>query len=79
MNPGWPLGGAVGLSFQSGVVCEEMATHSRILDWKISWTEEPGRLQFMGSPRVRQDTMTEQQQVTKWKWLAGSQKQDMTI
>ena len=23
---------------------KEMATHSSILDWKISWTEEPGRL-----------------------------------
>ena len=26
-----------------------MATHSSILAWKISQTEEPGRLQFMGS------------------------------
>ena len=26
-----------------------MATHSSILDWRIPWTEEPGRLQFMGS------------------------------
>ena len=26
-----------------------MATHSRILAWRIPWTEEPGRLQFMGS------------------------------
>ena len=25
----------------------EMATHSSILAWEISWTEEPGRLQFM--------------------------------
>ena len=25
-----------------------MATHSRILTWKIPWTEEPGRLQSMG-------------------------------
>ena len=23
---------------------KEMATHSSILDWKVSWTEEPGRL-----------------------------------
>ena len=29
-----------------------MATHSRILAWRISWTEEPGGLQFMGSQRV---------------------------
>ena len=32
-----------------------MATHSSTLAWKIPWTEEPGRLQFMGSQRVRQD------------------------
>ena len=27
-----------------------MTTHSSILAWKIPWTEEPGRLQSMGSP-----------------------------
>ena len=27
---------------------KEMTTHSSILAWKIPWTEEPGRLQFMG-------------------------------
>ena len=27
---------------------KEMATHSSTLVWKIPWTEEPGRLQFMG-------------------------------
>ena len=27
---------------------EGMATHSNIRAWKIPWTEEPGRLQFMG-------------------------------
>ena len=31
---------------------EEMATHSGILAWRISWTEEPGRIQSMGSQRV---------------------------
>ena len=31
---------------------EGMATCSSILAWKISWTEEPGRLHFMGSQRV---------------------------
>ena len=30
-----------------------MATHSSILAWRILWTEEPGRLQSMGSQRVR--------------------------
>ena len=29
-----------------------MATHSSTLAWKISWAEEPGRLQSMGSERV---------------------------
>ena len=34
---------------------KEMATHSSILAWKIPWTEETGRLQSMGSQRVRHD------------------------
>ena len=37
---------------------KEMATHSSILAQKISWTEKPGRLQSMGSPRVRHDLST---------------------
>ena len=32
-----------------------MATHSSILALRIPWTEEPGRLQFMGLQRVRHD------------------------
>ena len=31
---------------------EGKATHSSILAWRISWTEEPGELQSMGSQRV---------------------------
>ena len=38
---------------------EEMATHSSVLAWKIPWTEEPGRLQSMGSKKVGHDLMTE--------------------
>ena len=34
---------------------KEVATHSSTLAWKISWTEEPGRLQSMESLRVGQD------------------------
>ena len=34
---------------------EEMATHSSILVWRIPWTEEPGRLQSVGSQRIRHD------------------------
>ena len=37
-----------------------MATHSSILAWEIPWTEEPGRLQFMGSQRVGHDLSTKQ-------------------
>ena len=32
---------------------KEMATCSSIVAWRIPWTEEPGELQSMGSPRVR--------------------------
>ena len=31
---------------------KEMATHSRILAWRIPWTEKPGGLQSMGLQRV---------------------------
>jgi len=31
---------------------EEMTIPSHILAWKIPWTEEPGRLQFMGSEKT---------------------------
>ena len=41
---------------------EGTATHSGILAWKIPWTEEPGRLQSMGSQRVGHDLATNQQQ-----------------
>ena len=34
---------------------KEMAAHSSILAWKISWTVEPGRLLSMGSQRVGHD------------------------
>ena len=34
---------------------KEVAIHSSILAWRTPWTEEPGRLQYMGSQRVRHD------------------------
>ena len=34
---------------------EGMATHSSILDWRILWMEEPGRLQSIGLQRVKHD------------------------
>ena len=39
-----------------------MATHSRILAWEIPWTEESGRLQFIGLQKVGHDLATKQQQ-----------------
>ena len=40
---------------REGPLEEGMAAHSRILAWRIPWTEEPDRLQSMGSQRVRRD------------------------
>ena len=37
---------------------KEMATHSSTLVWKIPWTEDPGRLQSIGSQRVGHDWVT---------------------
>ena len=45
-----------GLFFPQSITLEKaMATHSGILAWKIPWTEEPGRLESMGSWRVGND------------------------
>ena len=43
---------------QEGPLKKEMATHCRILTWRIPWTEEPDRLQSMESQRVRHDWAT---------------------
>ena len=37
---------------------KEMATHFSTFAWKIPWTQEPGRLQSMGSQRVGHDLVT---------------------
>ena len=44
---------------QEDLLEKEMATHSSIGAWRISWTEEPGGLRFMGSQSVRQDSATD--------------------
>ena len=44
---------------------EGMATHSSILAWEIPWTEELGRLQSMGSQRVRHELVTN---IFKFTW-----------
>ena len=45
-----------------------MAPHSSTLAWKIPWTEEPGRLQFMGSLRVGHDWATSLSLFTFMHW-----------
>ena len=41
---------------------KEMATYSSLLAWKIPRIEEPGGLQSMGLQKIRQDSVTKQQQ-----------------
>ena len=41
---------------------KEMTTHPSILAWRIPWTEEPGRLESMGSQKTGHNSVTEQQQ-----------------
>ena len=55
----WSLG-------QEDTLEKGMATHSSILRWRIPWTEEPGRLQSMGSQRVGHDCMTK----TFFHWIS---------
>ena len=47
----WSLG-------QEDLLEKEMATHSNILAWKIPWTEEPLKLQSMGSQRIGHNRAT---------------------
>ena len=39
---------------------KDMATHSSVSAWEISWTEEPGRVQSTGLQRVRHNLATKQ-------------------
>ena len=62
---------------------KEMATHSSILAWKIQWTEEPRRLQSMGSQRVRHDWATSLSfswwlWTTIWPWLFWNMSSSLT-
>ena len=40
---------------QEDLLEKAMAPHSSVPTWKIPWTEEPGRLQSMGSQKVGRD------------------------
>ena len=57
----WFLGGEDPLK-------KERATHSSILAWEISWTEEPGGLQVMGSQRAGHDLVIKQQHTYTYVW-----------
>ena len=48
---------------------KEMAIHSSTIAWKIPWTEEPGRLQSMGSQRVGHDGATSLHLHNKEGWI----------
>ena len=59
---------------------KEMATYSSTLAWKIPWTEDPGRPQFMGSQRVGHDWETSHSLLFKSmflvsfpRWLSGKE------
>ena len=43
---------------REGPLEKEMATHYSVLAWRIPWTEDPDRLQSMGSQRARHDQET---------------------
>ena len=70
----WPLGGEYPLE-------EGMATHSCIPAWRIPWTGEPGRLQSMGSQRVRHEWATKVFTFTLkkgiiWRWGSAPRKKN---
>ena len=56
---------------------KETAVNSSILAWGIPWTEKLGRLQCMGSKRVRYDLMTKQQQQIFSSAFVGGGKLDL--
>ena len=43
---------------QEDLLEKETATHSSILAWEIPWTEEPGRLQYMGVQKFEHELVT---------------------
>jgi len=55
-------------SCSADVAEKAMAPHSSPLAWKIPWTEEPGRLQSMGSRRVGHDWATSLSLFTFMRW-----------
>ena len=64
----WTLDSFAHCEAVSGLLPEAMATHSITLAWKIPWTEEPGKLQSMGSLRVGHDRVTSLSLFTFMHW-----------
>ena len=56
-----------------------MTTHSSILAWKISWTEELGRLQSMGFQRVKHDQVTNNNNLDQLKETSLCSQNDIEI
>ena len=55
---------------------EEMATHSSILVWEITWIEEPGELQSMGLQRIGHDIQYQCTILVAWGWCTGTTQRD---
>ena len=71
LNPWYSLGVEGELLFWGALAAlteKAMAPHSSTLAWKIPWTEEPGRLQSMGSPGVGDDWVTSLSLFTFMHW-----------
>ena len=56
-----------------------MATHSSILAWRIPWTEEPGRVQPMGSHRVGYNQQLSTLRIITWEREALPRKQNVIV
>ena len=54
----WNAGDRVRSLLQKDLLEKEMAAHSSIPAWRTLWTEEPGKLQSIGSQRVRHEWVT---------------------
>ena len=69
-NPPASAGDAGSIPGSGRSLEDGMATHSSMLAWRMSWTEEPGRLQSMGSQRVGHNCVTKT--VAKGQWCLWS-------
>ena len=68
-HPTLPNHSVFHLWYSSSFMLEKaMAPHSSTLAWKIAWTEKPGRLQSIGSLRVRHDWATSLSLFTFMHW-----------